>query len=196
MVAERAVATDFRVAGFRAGSKSAPQREGASKGARKPALSPGGEGAARCWGDYVHGAVASTFAGLDLSLLAKLASLSVLPFAHEDLAIVAGAYIIVNKLMPASLVALSLYGGIVASDFALYGIGAGARRLPWLNRFAISGRVQNFGDTLRRNIFGWWRCAGWCRAWCLSPSSPVAGPGCRSPGSRWRAFWSQHSTCR
>ena len=110
--------------------------------------------AERCWGDRLHGAVASTFAGLDLSLLAKLASLSALPFAHEDLAIVAGAYIIVNKLMPASLVALSLYGGIVASDFALYGIGAGARRLPWLNRFAISGRIESFGDTLRRNIFG------------------------------------------
>ena len=97
---------------------------------------------------------ASAFADIDLSWLAKLGSLLVLPFAHEDLAIIAGAYIIVNDLLPASLVTLSIYGGIVASDFALYGIGAGARHLPWLNRFAIDERVQHFGDSLKRNIFG------------------------------------------
>ncbi|MBM3573702.1 MAG: ATP-grasp domain-containing protein, partial [Alphaproteobacteria bacterium] len=104
-------------------------------------------------GDGVHVAALSSSV-VDLSLWAKLASLTVLPFAHEDLAIVAGAYIIVNELIPASLVALSIYGGIVASDFALYGIGAGARRLPWLNRFAIDGRIQEFSNALRRNIFG------------------------------------------
>ena len=76
-----------------------------------------------------------------------------LPFAHEDLAIVAGAYIINNELMPASLVAIGLYGGIVGSDFALYGIGAGARRLPWLSRYA-DHRVQRFSENMRRNIFG------------------------------------------
>lgn len=89
----------------------------------------------------------------DLSWIAQFASLLVLPFAHEDLAIVAGAYIITNETMPASLVAISIYGGIVASDFALYGIGAGARRLPWLSRYA-DDRVQRFSKTLRRNIFG------------------------------------------
>jgi membrane protein DedA with SNARE-associated domain len=88
----------------------------------------------------------------DLSWIAQFASLLVLPFAHEDLAIVAGAYIISHELMPASLVALSIYGGIVASDFALYGIGAGARRLPWLSRYA-DDRVQHFSENLRRNIF-------------------------------------------
>lgn len=97
---------------------------------------------------------ASFFGGIDLSWLAKLASLLFLPFAHEDLAIITGAYIIVHDMMPVSLVALSIYGGIVASDFALYGIGAGARYVPWLNRFAIDDRVQHFGDTLKRNIFG------------------------------------------
>lgn len=91
--------------------------------------------------------------GFDLSWLAQFASLLVLPFAHEDLAIVAGAYIIAHESMPASLVALGIYGGIVASDFALYGIGAGARRVPWLNRYA-DARVQRFSETLRRNIFG------------------------------------------
>ena len=77
-----------------------------------------------------------------------------LPFAHEDLAIVFGAYAIVNNLLPAGFVALCIYGGMVASDFALYGIGAGARHLPWLNRFAVDDRVQRFGQNLKRNLFG------------------------------------------
>ncbi len=97
---------------------------------------------------------ASIFSGIDLSWLAQIGSLLVLPFAHEDLAIIAGAYIIVNDMMPVALVTLALYGGIVASDFALYGIGAGARYVPWLNRFAIDDRVQQFSDQIKRNIFG------------------------------------------
>lgn len=93
-------------------------------------------------------------ATLDLSGFAKITSLLVLPFAHEDLAIILGGYIIVNKLMPASLVALSIYGGMVASDFALYGIGAAARYVPWLSRYAVDDRVRRYGDTLKRNVFG------------------------------------------
>ncbi len=91
---------------------------------------------------------------LDLSAFAKVTSLLVLPFAHEDLAILLGGYIIVNKLMSSSVVAVSLYGGIVASDFALYGIGAAARYLPWLNRYAIDRRVVRFSELVKRNIFG------------------------------------------
>src|SRR6267142_346937 len=86
-------------------------------------------------GDMVNAAV--NFTGYDLASLVQLFSLIVLPFAHEDLAIVLGAYIVVNDLMPVGLVAASIYGGIVVSDFALYGIGAGARRLPWLRRHAV-----------------------------------------------------------
>ncbi len=90
----------------------------------------------------------------DYSWLAQFFSLVALPFAHEDLAIVLGAYIVVNKIMPAGLVALSIYGGMVASDFALYGIGAGARRLPWLSRLAVDDRVRGVAETLNRNLFG------------------------------------------
>src|SRR4026207_2104557 len=70
----------------------------------------------------------------DSSWLAQFFSLGFLPFAHEDLAIIFGAYVVVNDIMPVGLVALCIYGGMVASDFALYGIGAGARHLPWLSR--------------------------------------------------------------
>jgi len=97
--------------------------------------------------------VAVHFAGLDLASLMRLVSLAALPFAHEDLAIVLGAYIVVNDLMPTGLVVASIYGGMVVSDFALYGIGAGARRLPWLQRHAVDDRVRGFGDVLKRNLF-------------------------------------------
>ena len=56
--------------------------------------------------------------------------------------------------MPVGLVALCIYAGMVASDFALYGIGAGARHLPWLSRLAVNDRVSDFTDLLKRNLFG------------------------------------------
>jgi membrane protein DedA with SNARE-associated domain len=89
----------------------------------------------------------------DYSWLAQFFSLLFLPFAHEDLAVILGAYIVVNDIMPVGLVALCIYAGMVASDFALYGIGAGARRLPWLRRLAVDDRVRNFAVTLKRNLF-------------------------------------------
>src|SRR5690242_11703622 len=92
-------------------------------------------------------------AGFDLTSLMQLVSLVVLPFAHEDLAIVLGAYIVVNDVLPTGLVVASIYGGMVVSDFALYGIGAGARRLPWLRKHAVDDRVHGFGDLLKRNLF-------------------------------------------
>jgi membrane protein DedA with SNARE-associated domain len=91
----------------------------------------------------------------DIPWTAQFFSLLVLPFAYEDLAILVGGYIVVHKIMPGALVALCIYGGMVASDLALYGIGAGARRLPWLTRLAVSDRVHAFGEMLKRNLFGW-----------------------------------------
>jgi membrane protein DedA with SNARE-associated domain len=103
--------------------------------------------------------VGAQFAGLhglatlDYAGLAQLLSLLVLPFAHEDLAIILGAYLISQEMLLALLVGASIYGGMVASDFALYGLGAGARRLPWLRSYA-DRRVRRFSETLKRNIFG------------------------------------------
>jgi membrane protein DedA with SNARE-associated domain len=93
-------------------------------------------------------------ANVDYSYVAKILSLLVLPMAHEDLAIVLGGYLVVNQLLPVGIVAVAIYFGMVASDLALYGIGAGARRMPWLGRLAVSPRVAGFGDALERNLFG------------------------------------------
>jgi membrane protein DedA with SNARE-associated domain len=89
----------------------------------------------------------------DISWIAKIGSLLLLPFAHEDLAIILGGYIIVNDLMPVALVAACIYSGMIASDFALYGIGVGARYVPWLSRYAVDDRVRQFGESLKRNVF-------------------------------------------
>ena len=102
----------------------------------------------------MDGPIAQTgFAGLDFSWIANLASLLVLPFADEDIAIVTGAYFAVNGVMPVGLVAGTIYGGMVASDFALYGIGAGARSLPWLSRYAVNDRVRELAEAVKRNVF-------------------------------------------
>src|SRR5712691_11069459 len=52
----------------------------------------------------------------DYSWLAQFFSLLFLPFAHEDLAVILGAYVVVNDIMPVGLVALCIYAGMVASD--------------------------------------------------------------------------------
>ncbi len=92
-------------------------------------------------------------AAAESSKLLEAASLVVLPFAHEDLAILAGAYAVLNGVLPLALVAACLYGGIVVSDVALYGLGVAARRVPLLERWAVSGRAGGLGARLKRNVF-------------------------------------------
>ncbi len=76
-----------------------------------------------------------------------------LPFAHEDVAIVLGAYVIANHLMTSGLVMAVIAGGILVSDFALYGIGAGARRSAWLQRHTVDERVRGLSEAFRRDLF-------------------------------------------
>ena len=94
------------------------------------------------------------FSDHDYSWLAQFFSLLFLPFAHEDIAIIFGAYIVVNNIMPVGLVALCIYGGMVASDFALYGIGAGARHYRGSRASQSTIASAAFADTLKRNLFG------------------------------------------
>ncbi|HLH89377.1 MAG TPA: hypothetical protein VKX28_13070 [Xanthobacteraceae bacterium] len=96
--------------------------------------------------------VASPIASLDSVSLERPASRGVLPIAHEDLAIVLGAYLMTNHFAPAGETVAAIAGVILASDLALYGIGAGARRLPWLQRHAVDERVRAFGDVFRRDL--------------------------------------------
>jgi membrane protein DedA with SNARE-associated domain len=99
------------------------------------------------------GAAIDGLAAIEIGWFTNIISLIALPFAHEDLAIVLGGYIVVNKLMPLGLVVACIYLGMVVSDFALYGVGFGARRLPWLRQFAVDGNIHRFSDVLKRNVF-------------------------------------------
>lgn len=76
-----------------------------------------------------------------------------LPFAHEDVAIVFGAYILANHLMQSGVVIAVIAGGLLLSDLVLYGIGAGARHLAWLQRHTIDERVRGLGEAFRRDLF-------------------------------------------
>jgi membrane protein DedA with SNARE-associated domain len=89
----------------------------------------------------------------DYAWFANFISLIVLPFADEDLAIILGGYIVVNRLMPVGLVAIVIYVGMVASDFVFYGIGVAARRVSWFGKFAVNDRVLKFANTLKRSQF-------------------------------------------
>lgn len=89
---------------------------------------------------------------LDFDTLARLASLLLLPFANEDVAVVGGAYIVNSSQIHPIVVAACIYTGMVGSDFALYAIGVGARHLPWLGRFVDRRAVQWSGPTLQEMI--------------------------------------------
>jgi membrane protein DedA with SNARE-associated domain len=84
--------------------------------------------------------------------VAEAITLIVLPFAHEDIAIILGGYAIVKGSLPTFLVFGSLYTGIVASDITLYGIGLGARYVPRLNSLVENRHVKELGKTLNFNI--------------------------------------------
>jgi membrane protein DedA with SNARE-associated domain len=90
----------------------------------------------------------------DYTWLTELFLLLLLPFAREDLAIIAGAFVVVHHEMPAVAVALCIYAGTVASDLALYAFGTGARRVPWLARLALETRALTVAKMLRGNLLG------------------------------------------
>jgi membrane protein DedA with SNARE-associated domain len=83
---------------------------------------------------------------------AECAALFFVPFLHEDVAIIGGALLIAAHRLPTGLVLISLYAGMVVSDFLLYGLGAAARRNRLARRLLISPRVRGLGDWLSRHM--------------------------------------------
>jgi membrane protein DedA with SNARE-associated domain len=86
------------------------------------------------------------------SWLAECGALFLIPFLHEDVAIIGGALMIVSHHLPVGLVLFSIYGGMIVSDFLLYGLGAAARRNGFARRMLITPRVKQLGDWLTRNM--------------------------------------------
>lgn len=75
-------------------------------------------------------------------------------FAHEDVAIVAAGFFIVEHGLRPALALGSVYGGMVASDWAIYGLGRVARSNPALRRWAVGGRVAEAKSWVDRNLVG------------------------------------------
>src|SRR5215831_6024945 len=132
----------------------------------------------------------------DYSWLAQFFSLLFLPFAHEDLAIILGAYVVVNDIMPVGLVALCIYGGMVASDLPCTGLARvrgvcrGSAALRSTIECAISPTCSN--AICSRSS----RSAAWCPESSSWPLWPADGGVCRSPVSPSPAWWCPRSICR
>jgi membrane protein DedA with SNARE-associated domain len=86
------------------------------------------------------------------SWLAECVGLFVGTFVQEDVAVVAGGMLVVEYHFPIALAIMSLYAGVVISDFFIYGLGMAARRLPWAQRLLINDKVERIRDTLERHI--------------------------------------------
>lgn len=75
-------------------------------------------------------------------------ALFLVPYLHEDIAILGASLMIVEHHLPASLALASLYAGMVSSDFFLFGLGALARRSPWVRRRLVRPWVERLGNWL------------------------------------------------
>ncbi|MBP7276233.1 MAG: VTT domain-containing protein [Kiritimatiellae bacterium] len=82
---------------------------------------------------------------------------------HEDVAIVAGAVLVLEKALNAGLAAACLWSGMMIGDVIIYALGRAAREHPWLRRRIIGPGVERAGEWLRRNLI---RVVAICR---LSP---------------------------
>lgn len=97
----------------------------------------------------------------DLHLLwaLPLAALFIATLVHEDVAILSGAYLTAHDGLPAAIVIGTLVLGVVAGDFAIYGMGAlarrtaGAARWGWLRRRVDSDAFARAETWLRGNLF-------------------------------------------
>jgi membrane protein DedA with SNARE-associated domain len=73
--------------------------------------------------------------------IATCVGLLLLSFVHEETAIIAGGYLVTGHQLPVALVVGALTVGIIAGDWAIYGLGAFASRLPRLERWINSGKL-------------------------------------------------------
>ena len=75
-----------------------------------------------------------------------------MPFMHEDVAIVTGAFFITQDKFPVAVAYACLYAGIIASDLMFYGLGMFARRFAWAQRLLIKDKVKQIRARLDANL--------------------------------------------
>ena len=83
--------------------------------------------------------------------MAQAIALYLVPFLHEDMAIVAAGLLVAQHELVIGLAATSLAGGMLSRDLLLYGLGAAARRTGFARRFLIRPRVEQLSSWLHGN---------------------------------------------
>jgi len=73
-------------------------------------------------------------------------------FVHEDVAILAGSFLVVEMGLSRTFALIPLYLGIVSGDMLLYGLGRFAQRSTFLQEHLIGRRVKRLGAWLDRNM--------------------------------------------
>lgn len=73
-------------------------------------------------------------------------------FVHEDAAVLAGAYLVVQKGLPAGLAFGALAIGVVLGDLLIYAIGRFASRIGWFSRATRKLQNSSFGELLDRRL--------------------------------------------
>jgi len=73
-------------------------------------------------------------------------------YLQEDVAIVTGGLLVVKDQLPLILVAISLFGGVITGDLLIYGMGAAARRIPWVHKKLVNPRVLSAKNSLEKNL--------------------------------------------
>jgi membrane protein DedA with SNARE-associated domain len=91
-------------------------------------------------------------AGLGGAGIAESLALFLIPFIHEDVAILGAAMLIVDQAIPVTLAFASLYAGIVLSDFAVYSCGVLAGRNRTVRRWVAGPRLGNVGSWLDSHL--------------------------------------------
>ena len=79
-------------------------------------------------------------------------SLFGLSLLHEDVATVTAVFFVVHNGLQWYFAVIVLFIGSVVGDFAIYGLGALARRIPWLRRMVIGQNVGRVRQWLDRNF--------------------------------------------
>jgi len=73
-------------------------------------------------------------------------------FVHEDLAIMTGGVLASNGSLPVITVFLTIVAGMITGDTVIYGIGWGARKVPWIYRKVFSEKVEKAKEKIHRNL--------------------------------------------
>jgi membrane protein DedA with SNARE-associated domain len=73
-------------------------------------------------------------------------------FVHEDLAILAAGFLVVERSMSPWLAGVTVFAGILINNLMWYGLGAGSRRWHWVRRRVSSRGVRRVLLRMMRHL--------------------------------------------